>query len=261
MSNYPLDFLGGLEGLKVFVRKLSKALEKYQEWYQNNAETISSYIEFFSEVVEFSQWRIAVERLKEEQIIFTNDLTLELIGKINQSDNVGLLIQTYYFENDDSRMKEVIARCRISYMVSEYANFYHEIESAYENQYYQLTCAGLFALTDGILSTIVSDPCNIDFDKRTKKLEEQIKNKIQLSQRDRKLCCIFKILDPIVLTMFGGGKKSFLEVETDALNRNRVQHGRTHRQYTKFDVLKAWLYLDAILFLSDVDNTELSAEE
>lgn len=99
----------------------------------------------------------------------------------------------------------------------------------------------------------------VNYEKRIKKIEERISNNEELTGLDRKFWCVYTGLNAVTGTMFNG--KPFTEKEEDLLNRNWLQHGRTHRTYTRMDFLKALLLVDGILFFAEQGNAKSQIEE
>ena len=55
--------------------------------------------------------------------------------------------------------------------------------------------------------------------------------------------------------MFFNGPKFDRPEDINTLNRNWLQHGRTHKTYTQMDSIKALLLLEAVIILSDAGET------
>lgn len=91
-------------------------------------------------VSEFANWSSATQKLAEQQIIFTDDLSFELEKRINESDNVYEIIQEYYFKNDFDKMSKLISRCVKNSLLKAYDSFLNEVLNSYENEDYQITC-------------------------------------------------------------------------------------------------------------------------
>ena len=140
-----------------------------------------------------------------------------------------------------------------------YQRFYEEIIAAFQQEHYQLACTGLFSLADGILADASDMQGCVNYEKRIKKIEERISNNEELTGLDRKFWCVYTGLNAVTGTMFNG--KPFTEKEEDLLNRNWLQHGRTHRTYTRMDFLKVLLLVDGILFFAEQGNAKSQIEE
>ena len=86
------------------------------------------------------------------------------------------------------------------------------------------------------------------FKKRIDAITEKFAKQVELSDVDKKILCIYETVDSFEDSIFFNS--DFSETEPDSLNRHWVIHGRTRRIYTKYDFLKALLWLDAIIILT-----------
>lgn len=67
------------EGARVALIKFTKALLTVQKWYERNSENISKYLLVFADL---GIWFSAIDKLAENQIIFTDDLGLDFAKEI-----------------------------------------------------------------------------------------------------------------------------------------------------------------------------------
>lgn len=245
------DFFEMFSGAIRFVQEFANVLKEYQDWFEQHRETIIAYIQAFAE---FGKWHSAMQKMADNQIIFTDDLPIELVVEINNAENVEPIVQSYFWDNNGAHMEELIARCGENGHICGRSEFYAEIISSYRLAHYQLACTGLFSLLDGVLSEISQDDLT-NFNKRIAKIETLISQKDSLSEIDRQVFGIYSCMDSVQKSMFGSVK--FTEKETDEINRNRILHGRTHRAYTAWDVLKVLLFLDAILIVGEQCKDEV----
>ena len=79
------DFLDGLKGIYRFAKEISLTFESYRSWYQKNAATINAYLNAFAD---FGVWCLAVQKMSERQIVFTDDLTNEFAKNIYVSPDL-----------------------------------------------------------------------------------------------------------------------------------------------------------------------------
>lgn len=246
MSNFSAET--PLDGITTFVKKVEKIFESYHDWFIKSQKNIVSIL---LGVADVSTWCKATEKLAETQIIFTDDLTIEFSETICSSNNVDNTIQHYYFENDNDRMNMLIYRCRQATQLSKYQELYTQIIDAYQINHYQLACIGMFSIIDGVLSD-VSQMNSTNFEKRIESVKEKIDSEIELNEIDRKTLCIYNSINPSKKSIFG--YSDFSKPEPDLLNRHWILHGRTRKEYTKYDFLKILLCLDAIIFLANIDS-------
>ena len=206
--------------------------------------------ERLSIIADGAKWLIVIDKLANCQIVFTDELTLELVEKIFDSNNVEDVVSHYYF--DDDKINDLICRCETAQQIRPYNTLFREISEAYEQKHYQLACIGLFALMDGVLAD-VSNMDVTNFTNRIKKIMDKASAQKKLGDLERKEVAVYLAIKRFEkskeLSMFYGGK--FSEGESDRLKRDWLLHGRTHRDYEKIDFLKVMLWLDAIIFLSN----------
>lgn len=203
-----------------------------------------------------AKWLTAINKLAEHQIVFTDEMSLELSEKINSSENVDDIISHYYFDNDD-KINNLIDRCEKAQAIKDYKLLFGQIIQVYKLECYQLACIGLFCLMDGVLADI--SRMNItNFTNRIKEIEHKASLQKTLGTSDRIEVAIYiafnKFEQSKELSMFYGG--DFSNDESNLLKRDWLLHGRTHRDYEKNDFLKALLCLDAIIFLSNKNIEE-----
>ena len=255
MSNYEEYNLfeglpGIIEGLKVFV----EGVKKLHLWYHENIDVISSYLSSFAE---FAVWSMAVDKLIENQFVFTDDLDQNLAHEINEGANANEAMSRYYFGDDKKNMKRLIQRCKNSKCIQEYRDLFDQIINAYNRDDYLLACIGLFSLIDGLLADC-SGINSTGFQKRLNNISEKFEEKAELNEIDRKTLCIYNAFKKFDSSVFKSS--DFDKEEPKEVNRHWDVHGRTRREHTQIDFLKVLLWLDAIIYLYDKD-VQLGNEE
>lgn len=237
----------GLQGIIRGIEAFATALEKANTWYQDNSEKISEYLLVFAD---FSVWSIAVDKLIERQIVFTDDLPQELATEIYNGADIERLISSYYFENNAQNMEQLINRCQHYEQIQKYSELYAQTISAYHMNHCLLACIGLFSLIDGVLAD-VSDQTTTNFKSRLNIVKEKIGESKKLNEIDRKTFCIYRAFKSFDSSIFFNSDLS--KEEPQRINRHWDLHGRTHREHDKIDFLKVLLWLDAIIFMSRQD--------
>lgn len=237
------------EGLMKSIECIATVFSGVHNWVQTYSENILAYISLFKDLsVAFSANKIMADK----QIIFTDDLSLDFAQKIYDSTNADDVIQQYYFQDNELKMCQLIDRCKNSKQLQNHKEYYCEIIEAYKQNSFRLSCTGLFALIDGVLA----DTLNItktSFSPRINIIKEKINNKMELNVMERKIWLIYEAIDSFDTSIFADS--DFSKSEPNCLNRHWIMHGRTKRTYTRYDVLKTLLWLDAIIYLDNV-NTE-----
>ncbi len=229
-------------------QEAAKAFETAQSWYEQNNTEIKEYLMLFAD---FSCWLTAVQKLAENQIVFTGDLTLELAQNICKSKNLCVIMEQYYTENNNCKINAVIERCQQAKKLSAYSSLFTQILIAYQHKHYQLACLGMLAVVDGALSD-VSESKITSFKDRLQDIKRKISNKYKLTDLEKQLFCIYIAMNRFKESIFE--YSDFSQAEPNNLNRHWLIHGRTRREYTNFDFIKTILWLDAIIFLDDKLN-------
>lgn len=244
-----------LDGMILVIQRAAEVFATAQNWYQQNAEKINTYLLTFAEM---SCWFTAVRILGENQIVFTGDLSSEMAQKICKSDNVVETIEEYYTKDSDREINAVIERCQKAKQTSTYLELFSQIMTAYQAKHYHLACLGMLTVVDGTLSD-VSEDIRTGYKPRLEEIEKKITEKFELSDFEKKFMCIYIAMKNFEETIFKFS--DFSQDEPDELNRHWLIHGRTRREYTKIDFIKTILWLDAIIFLDDKLNAPKEVQE
>lgn len=255
-NNY--DIWEGIAGIVEGIKTFTYALNKLHAWYEKNAENIAQYLSAFAE---FAEWSVAVNKLIENQFVFTDDLTPTLAHDIYQGADITEVMGRYYFDNNEQNINKLIQRCKSSDYIEKYSELYDQIINAYTREDYLIACIGLFSLVDGVLAE-QSGINKTGFQKRLDRIAEKFATKAELNDIDRKTLCIYDAFTKFDCSVFR--KSDFTKEEPQTINRHWDVHGRTHRKHTKIDFLKILLWLDAIIYLSQKDvqlETENKGEE
>ena len=222
-----------------------------RNWWENNAETICTYLEVF---VEIGVWMSAVDKLAEEHLMFTDDLSIDFAHEITDSDNVQKTLENYYVNNDYESFGLLVDRCKSSKCLQENQKFFEQIMSAYERGHIQLACTGLFALIDRVLADNTSNAKETRFLKRIETIKNKMSEKVELDEIDKKVFCIYTLMDTEKGSIFDNS--DFRKKEPELINRHWLLHGRTKRNDSFFDFLLVLLWLDAIIYMAELSEKE-----
>lgn len=237
------SFSGILEGLTAFYASLKKVTAEIDAAMPKIVSTLEA-------VGKMAIWFRVVGKLAEKQIVFTDDLTADLACEWEDKEDISIAVEDYYYTL--GHIRQLIDRIGKDRAIESHYMFYSEIVECSKRQHYQLACIGMFALLDGVLSDL-TDMVSTNYNKRINKIKETVRKNEELTVLDRKLLCVYKGIRAASNSMFCG--VDFKGSETKLLNRNWLQHGRTHRTYNRMDFLKALLFLDGILFFAEQGNT------
>lgn len=248
MSNNWYDLYSGIF---YAIRNYVGALSVIREWYNKNADKIAQYVKVFAQL---GVWYSAVKVLSEHQIVFTDDLSVELSQRIIMAENVDDLIFQYYFDGEPPRINRIIENCQQSSKTLPYRILLEETIAAYRAGHFHLSCVGMFAIVDGILSDFTESQ-DTSFKKRMLRIEQKFDNNLHLDDMDKKTICIYHSMTSFEDSIFKNS--GFKGSEPETLNRHWVIHGKTRRQYTQYDFLKILLWLDAVIFIDEKMSKDL----
>lgn len=241
----------GLEGIKRSLCEMANAVKK-NIMISVDITSIADSLKRFAKAVNHVEKRYnAIRKLVENQYVFTDPITDELIEIILNTDKIDTEIEIYYTKNNSKHLEELIGRCKESLMDNyNYELFIQSIE-AYKSNSFQLACVGLFVITDGLLS-IVSEQISPSFTRRLNTIKNKFDEATELEPIDQKIVCISLALEKIDVSIFA--THDFREDELDCVNRHWTLHGRSKREYLITDVIKILLWIDALLFIQNFDQ-------
>lgn len=248
-ENKETDTQDFFTNIGVFLVNFASKLVSFHEWVEKNKTNIADFLLRFSN---FSAWYVAIQKLSQNQILFIEDIDIEFATKIKNSNDIKTMIERYYFDNSDERINTLILDCKNAVLLSKYKELYIQTITAYKNGSYQLACIGLFCIIDGLLSDVSGMIKETSFKKRIENIENKIQQKIEIDNIDKKILSIYMTRESFDETIFG--HSDFSKPEKDVLNRHWLLHGRTQKKYTKYDFLKILLWLNAIIFLADIES-------
>ncbi len=235
------------------IKGFANIFHEIQNLINENREAV---IGTFSIMTDLGTLFSAAEILAKNQIVFTDDLHLDFAKAIcDDADNVDDLVKQYYFQNEGEHLNVLIKRCYGAKQTASRQGFFDEIIEALNREHYMLACVGLFSLVDGLLSEVESTMKNaIKFNKRLESIQKKVVEKTELCEFDLKTMRITESIDKLDdYSIFAFS--NFSGEEPNGLNRHWLVHGRTtRRDYSRYDFLKILLWLDAIIFLDNVNN-------
>lgn len=243
-------------GFQIMIENITNSLNRFanifrqvRECFNNNLDSIANALLIMGD---YAIILAATEVLSDNQIVFVDNLSVELATAIRDTDNVENVVMQHYLQNNSELINNLILRCQYSNPIADYQELFAQIIDSYNRRHYQLACIGLFALFDGVLADVEGTVKETRFKPRLESIEKKIGKKIDLDEIDFKTICIFESIKKFDSSIIGFS--NFLQEEPDGLNRHWLVHGRTHRHYSQYDFLKILLWLDAIIFLDSVNK-------
>lgn len=241
-----------LESLGTIINQLSDACNQLKHVFFQISNSLSEYIPIF---IEFGTWTVAANKLIENNIVFTDTLSMELASEISQSNNIDTIIEKYYFDNKQFRVNRVISRCENSKLIRNYKDLFEQIVATFQRGHYHLACIGLFSIIDGGMSLLSGD-ITTNFKRRIIQIQNNICKKVELDDVDKKVFLIFMALNSFDCSAFSNS--NFSETEPNSINRHWDVHGRSRRPHSRLDFLKVLLWLDALIY---IDNLQQKNED
>lgn len=244
----------------------------FNEFYNVTKGVISQLIETAKEIkpiFDFSKIAYkgfndvinANDKMLQNQFIFTDSLNADLVLKLSKTDDVQSVVEEYYFGNNGENYKNLCNKCEQICIENNFDNLFYQIMRSADNGDYQLACLGAFSIVDGLITTYAGT-----FDEKySTNMITQINkliSKISIMETDivlenstmRELRMLYS-----VATIFNKDSKEnnlhktlfFIddfskEDNENVLNRHRLMHCRTFRNYSRIDLLKILLYIDFV---------------
>ena len=229
-------------------RKIGQSFSNIGKWLIEHQEPILNFLNALNIV---GKWYSAAEKMVNNHIVFTDEITKDFAQKINSTENVNNVVLSYYLENNKSNLNNLICRCEHSIQLEPYKELFSQIITSYKSKHYHLACIGLFTITDGLLSYVTQQKIP-NYKKRLETIKEKIDKHTPLSEFDKRAICIYIALKNINNTIFSDS--DFHTKEPDEINRHWTLHGRTSKQFCELDFIKVLLWIDALIILDDFEN-------
>ena len=204
------------------------------------------------------RWDNTICKLVENQYVFTDPISNEFIKIILNTNDVDKEVEKYYSEDDCKQLYSLIERCKKQLQDSNNFELFCQSIGAYQNNYYQIACLGMFTVTDGIISDVSQQDIS-SFKKRLNKIKDEFDETASLEPLDQKIWCVLKALEKIDISIFADS--DFRSNEPDCVNRHWTLHGRSTRKFLFTDVIKVLLWIDALLFIENFNASEEDKEE
>lgn len=223
---------------------ISQMLYEMGQALRNCAQLLNKdYSQLIDSITRLSELSKAVDNLLDNQIIMVDRLPDELEREILVSDNIPVLIEEYYSEDNDKRLHKVIHRCKSAEQLKKHEVLFDQTVEAYKIGSYHLSCMGLFAIADELL-THLSGLYGTRANKRISEFEESIKETVELAPYDPCLYSAYSALSEHRISFYNS--MPFSNKEPTELNRHWTMHGRSSRDYKKIDFIRVLLWIDAL---------------
>ena len=242
---------------------LSEALYKGMESARKTIQTaineaakdagFSNVEELLQGIVAVQNWTKSIHILAKSHYAFTDVITDELIDKLLKNEDVDNTVKEYYVENNNERLNRLIIRCKSKIQPYYNSELLDEIITAFENGSYHLSCVGLFAVIDGLLSqTTLNNTTN--YKNRFKTIHDKISRETRLSELDKTTICLYYAFENIENTAFQDSR--FHEDEPLSINRHWTLHGRSRRNYEIIDCIMLFQWIEAIIIMDNFGKND-----
>lgn len=243
-----------IPGIYAALVEFSRILTKANDWIQSNISNIVSLVLGLAEISNYSK---AVQICASFQVVLSDYLPSDTISEICRAEDPKQVVKDYYSQYDGYHLRQLFEECLNSDYLKDNIMLLGECYLAYQNKMYLLCCSGLFALADGLITEITNNQ-SIRFDSRLKGYKKSLE---ESSCMRLDVEWIFAIEGLELVQDSVWGYASFQEDPEDVINRNRLLHGRTKRDYNTFDVTKALLIVRAIAHLREQKQVILNSEQ
>lgn len=238
-----------LNNMIYMAREFGRVLKTVKDWWNEHQDGIKTVL---SGLLKFSAWYSAAKKMIDKQIVFTDVITDQFAEEINNTDSIEKRVRKYYFDNDQEKFNKLFYRCVEYKQVSSFNTLFKQIRNSYKNRDYEICCIALFTITDGLLSTISHDSSTA-YKRRIDALREKVDKRTSLSDFDRRVLTVYTAMYEFDKSVFAFS--NFALEETEGINRHRLLHGRTNRDYDEFDVLKVLLWIEALIIMDDYEKS------
>lgn len=235
---------------KEFYEQITNKIDMFDE-LANEISLASTIIRTSVEQISESLIQVqAIEKLSKLQLIWLDYIDSQLAYDIIHNGDIERIIVNHLINSNYDVVNNTIEETKKLGLLSQKDTLYCQSVNAYCNEQYELACVGFVVIVEYLTSKI-----SRDIGTNVKKHIDIILNKINtkeiFNKFDYKLISIILFFKAITDSLYKNLK--FSKQESDNLNRHWILHGRTQRNYSKFDCIKLINYIYAILFISDLN--------
>lgn len=237
------------------LENISKSLQMLGKAIKEVVSSISIYspqiIKLLEGVRDVSQWYGAIEKLVDNQYVFSDTLTLNFANRVLNSKSIDSLMEEYYTANSSQQLNELIERCREAISPYNNSDLFDQAICAYDKGHYHLACVALFAITDGLFTQVSSNTTH-RFKERMTIIHDKIDTNVSLSEMDKRVIVIYLALEKFDKSIYANS--DFKGEEPPTVNRNWTLHGRASREYSLIDFIKVSLWVEALLIMDNYEE-------
>lgn len=247
------DLQKALEPISKKIIALTEPLADFQRALEKEMKLISPY-------------KKCIEILCSYQYVYWKKPDDVFIKQINQANNPQVILESNEDKNKDKFEKILSSLEKCEYIRNK--SLLKETISTFKSGLFNITMVSLCPLLDDLISQIsnnsscrfiytkISLDAKLDDRKRLDKIMNDFNNKLSLKNEYWPSFFIIGTLDGIFESFFANAP--FDKEEPDNLNRHWIVHGRTKKEFTKFDCIKLFRLLYAMLISIDKKYLEFA---
>ncbi len=219
-------------------KKINRILEDVQEPFKLIFEAVRAFSENFERMLlsTRSVFR-TIEILKNNQ--FTLWYSVEIPDSTDLDDPMSIndYMLNFFTSNSEFKLRKLICDCRASLDGSSAVILYDQAITCLQHSDFHIAMLGFTAILDGLLS-LVSECDATSIKKRVNLLAERIiaNDENELASEEINEFSLYYTLVYSIESF--GAHMEFSEPESTVLNRHRLMHGRSTRDYTLIDCIK-----------------------
>lgn len=244
-KDYVFDLMSeGIEMVMQLSNLIIKPILTCFKTHKNDYKIFGEIIEDFALIYE------AETKLGENQIVFWDNISIDLAREIIETDNLDGLMLKYHQDNNFESIKIAISECSKNRIMEGNIDVFNEVIKAYYYGLYHLASIGLFALIDFCLTKLTKMDIT-NFRIRRERIEKELTTENVFDKLDRGNLAFLLTFGKAFELMI---QKSDFEKEENIcqINRHWLLHGRTQKKYTQIDFIKILGVLYGLAKINDV---------
>ncbi len=220
-----MNFDGIATALQVFIN----ALEPYKKSIDHLMDHFDEILPVLEVMARESKAYQVIESLIKHQYVVISPIHPDMID-IVVTDQI---IEKYL--EQDEKVKQTIDY--ISQHLNANFTFSQSME-AFWNRKYNIAILGFVAILDRFLSTCSGQIINVNFKSRAEEIKKKVdeKGNLYLDDLETKDFALYVTYVEVIKDI--GKGQNFKKSEPQKLDRNWISHGRTDREYSRFDCVR-----------------------
>ena len=214
----------------------------------------SRFGEISKSLSEWSRPYRAIEKLGENQYVYWDYLSDEMIDTLLQSNNINKTMREINSEKNYADIKAIAAKCSESPRMIPYQKLFHQAMNSFHTGDNDLALLGFLSIVDGLLSDVSNNITSTSIYGRANPILEKLENSEAVENNEyAELALLITFRDTMESL---GAKSDFSKKEPKNLNRHWIMHGRSRRRKTKLDCVKMIRFIYGIILIDEFSRKE-----